>query len=291
VFGPQSTAPSDCSTGGTTVGTASVSGDGTYHPSDGFTPGSAGDYWWYASYGGDSNNNSASTSCGVVETVVPDTSAPVISISTPEANAIFTRGQVVDADYSCTDPDGAADVASCTGPVPSGSPLPTKVVGVHTFTVTAADQAGHRSSRTHSYTVYAANGSGQMTVSPSTASASSAHHTLAFSYKAARGGIWHGELTLAVPPWWSIPSLSETAPGYVTASEGKVSVSGRTITVSMPSLASKHTLTITYGSTAHRGPGASDPSTIGTQTWKAEERSLPRGTLTNLAASPQIKVT
>ena len=63
VFGPQSSAPSDCS-GGTTVGTASVSGNASYSPSAGFTPGSVGDYWWFASYGGDSNNTSTNSGCG-----------------------------------------------------------------------------------------------------------------------------------------------------------------------------------------------------------------------------------
>ncbi len=73
VFGPQSTAPTTCTSGGTTVGTATVSGNNTYHPSAGFTPSSGGDYWWYASYGGDSNNNTATSTCGsgMSLTVVP----------------------------------------------------------------------------------------------------------------------------------------------------------------------------------------------------------------------------
>jgi hypothetical protein len=294
VFGPSSTAPTDCTTGGTTVGTASVSGNTTYHPSAGFTPPSAGDYWWYASYGGDSSNNSASSTCGasMAETVVTaDTSAPSVSISRPGNNAAYTRGEVVDAQYSCADPQGPADVASCTGPVPSGNPLPTQAVGKHTFTVMAADQAGNQSSLTHSYTVYAANGSGQMSVSPSTASASSAHHTLTFAYKAARGGIWRGTLTLTVPAGWSAPSISPTAPGYLTSSEGKISISGRTITVSGLILASKHTLTLTYGSRKAGGPGARTPSATGKQTWLAQEKSIRHGTLTNLAAPPQVTIT
>lgn len=82
VFGPQSSAPSDCASGGTTVGAASVSGDGTYSPSTGFTPSSGGDYWWYASYGGDSSNGAIDSGCGssMAETVV---SAPVVVSSPP----------------------------------------------------------------------------------------------------------------------------------------------------------------------------------------------------------------
>ena len=72
VFGPQSSPPTACTSGGTTVGAANASGNGSYSPSTGFTPGSAGDYWWYASYDGDSNNNSANSGCGasMAETVV-----------------------------------------------------------------------------------------------------------------------------------------------------------------------------------------------------------------------------
>jgi hypothetical protein len=54
------------------VGSGDASGVTGIHPSAGFTPASAGDYWWYASYGGDSGNNPASSPCGagMPETVV-----------------------------------------------------------------------------------------------------------------------------------------------------------------------------------------------------------------------------
>ena len=64
VFGPQSTPPSSCTAGGTTVGTASVNGNGTYQPSASFTPPSPGDYWWYAGYGGDAGDEPTSSACG-----------------------------------------------------------------------------------------------------------------------------------------------------------------------------------------------------------------------------------
>ncbi len=84
VFGPVSSAPTTCSTGGTTVGTATVSGNNTYHPSSGYTPASAGNYWWYASYGGDGNNNSATSTCGtgMSETVVSGSVATKLVITT-----------------------------------------------------------------------------------------------------------------------------------------------------------------------------------------------------------------
>jgi hypothetical protein len=64
VFGPQVSPPSSCTSGGRTVGTASVSGNRTYHPSAGYAPSGAGDYWWYTSYAGDTNNRPAVSACG-----------------------------------------------------------------------------------------------------------------------------------------------------------------------------------------------------------------------------------
>jgi hypothetical protein len=59
------------------VGTASVSGNGSYHPSAGFTPVSAGRYWWYATYGGDPYNHPTASACGaaMASTVVRFSSA------------------------------------------------------------------------------------------------------------------------------------------------------------------------------------------------------------------------
>jgi hypothetical protein len=68
VFGPQSSPPSSCTSGGTTIGTASVNGDGTYYPSDVFTPSTPGDYWWHASYSGSAGDEPASSVCGVLMT-------------------------------------------------------------------------------------------------------------------------------------------------------------------------------------------------------------------------------
>jgi hypothetical protein len=72
VFGPQSSPPASCGSGGTSVGGGNASGVTGIHPSAGFTPARAGDYWWYATYRGDSSNNPAASSCGagMPETVV-----------------------------------------------------------------------------------------------------------------------------------------------------------------------------------------------------------------------------
>jgi hypothetical protein len=96
VFGPQSAPPVSCTAGGTTVGSASVAGNGTYHPSAGFTPASPGHYWWYASYGGDPSDNPAASACGetMAETVVsaapppPDGAKPPAGAATPPVPAL-----------------------------------------------------------------------------------------------------------------------------------------------------------------------------------------------------------
>ena len=59
--------PTTC-TGGTQVGTAVNvgSGNGVYDPSTSYTPTTTGDYFWYATYSGDTNNNSATSSCSAM---------------------------------------------------------------------------------------------------------------------------------------------------------------------------------------------------------------------------------
>ena len=81
-----------------------------------------------------------------------DRTAPSITISAP-ANTTFTLNQVVPASYQCADEPGGSGLASCAGPVPSGSPIDTAAVGSKTFSVQASDTAGNTASRSVSYTV------------------------------------------------------------------------------------------------------------------------------------------
>jgi hypothetical protein len=91
VFGPQASPPASCASG-TTVGAATVSGNAAYVPGAGFTPPSAGDYWWYATYGGDARDDPAASRCGagMTETVVA--AAPAAGPN----NAFVTRSVKVD---------------------------------------------------------------------------------------------------------------------------------------------------------------------------------------------------
>lgn len=85
VFGPRSSPPSSCISGGTTVPAVGIYADGTYHPSGAYTPPSPGDYWWYASYGGDAGDEPAGSACGesMAETTVVPKATPTLSASGP----------------------------------------------------------------------------------------------------------------------------------------------------------------------------------------------------------------
>lgn len=93
-----------------------------------------------------------------VSTTVADTTDPNVVIDAPIADAIYPRGQTVNASYSCTDETPGSGINTCTGPVPSGTPIDTSTVGDHDFTVTATDRAGNTAQVTHTYTVEPATG-------------------------------------------------------------------------------------------------------------------------------------
>ena len=101
VFGPQTTAPTICASGGTVVDRTSVSGNGTYNPSASFTPMTAGTYWWYATYGGDSNNLASTSTCG---SGMPSTTVGGASTNlTANASASGTAGtQIAPSSISAT---------------------------------------------------------------------------------------------------------------------------------------------------------------------------------------------
>jgi dipeptidyl aminopeptidase/acylaminoacyl peptidase len=84
-----------------------------------------------------------------------DTTPPTITIRRPTSGTdridVYTVGQVVLADYECSD-DGSG-VRHCEGPARSGDPIDTRSVGTFDFTVFAADQAGNPVYRTTQYRV------------------------------------------------------------------------------------------------------------------------------------------
>ncbi|HEY7485463.1 MAG TPA: hypothetical protein VH912_13450, partial [Streptosporangiaceae bacterium] len=92
VFGPQASAPGVCTSGGKPVGSASVSGNATYHPAAGFTPTRAGRYWWFASYGGDTGDNPAASACGASMRATVVTALPKITRLT-QSDRRWRRGK------------------------------------------------------------------------------------------------------------------------------------------------------------------------------------------------------
>lgn len=100
VFGPQASAPTTCTSGGTTFGSpVTVSGNTAYHPSAGFTPTQAGNYWLYASYGGDGSNNPAPSACppGSAQKIIVGQALPQLTVSAPgnlAAGGTITNTQV-----------------------------------------------------------------------------------------------------------------------------------------------------------------------------------------------------
>lgn len=74
---------------------------------------------------------------------VLDLKPPHVELRNPPLNtvSVYDVGTTVLADYSCSDPDSPE--ISCTGDVPSGSPIDTSRVGYGTLTVRAVDPVGH----------------------------------------------------------------------------------------------------------------------------------------------------
>jgi hypothetical protein len=83
--------------------------------------------------------------------------APTALITSPADGANFTKGQAVNANYSCSDgasAPGLNPVSGCVGPVADGAALDTSSAGAHTFTVVATSRDGQTSSLTVTYTVW-----------------------------------------------------------------------------------------------------------------------------------------
>jgi hypothetical protein len=99
----------------------------------------------------DSGNESPPVFRSVQVVPPPDTLVPTILITTPAQGAVYRLGQVVNAEYTCTDADSG--IASCNGPVAHGSPIDTATVGTKQFKVTATDNAGNAAEATHTYSV------------------------------------------------------------------------------------------------------------------------------------------
>ncbi len=135
-------------------------------------------------------------------------------------------------------------------------------------------------------------GTGTITRSPIETRVASTGNTITFTYTAGRN-MTAGALAIAVPAGWSAPSTTATAAGFTstTCSGGSVGAVGQTINVTGINMASAATCTVTYGSTASGGPGATAPATGGTGTFTTQQKSSVGGTLINLlTGSPTVAI-
>ncbi len=126
-------------------------------------------------------------------------------------------------------------------------------------------------------------GAGTMTVTPGRVTATH-RTTLRFSYTAAPTGLSpSGEVSVVVPAGWTSPSLSPGQAGYVSASDGQLSVSGQRITLTGVTLGSGQHVSITYAAATAPGPA-------GLATFVTAEGPDGTAALAALRVSPAVTV-
>lgn len=79
--------------------------------------------------------------------------APSVQICAPTTAVTYTRGQLVNASYSCIEGSDGPGVASCAGTVANGQLIDTSTPGPHSFMVTATSRNGQVTVTTVTYTV------------------------------------------------------------------------------------------------------------------------------------------
>lgn len=82
-----------------------------------------------------------------------DTTAPIITVTTPTDGGSVILGSAHTVDYSCADESDGSGLASCSSDVVNGSALDTSTVGAKSFTISATDNAGNTSNKTVTYNV------------------------------------------------------------------------------------------------------------------------------------------
>ena len=155
----------------------------------------------------------------------------------------------------------------------------TSNTGAHTFvTKTRSSASGTLTSIAASpvVTVMAADGSGTMTVSPASVPAGETGQTLTFLFTVPDGGMNFGALWINLPTGGWNGTLSSASSGTISSSSAPFLVTGIT-------LAGGSTITLTL-------TDVTSGTTSGINTFTTKQKTLNTGTLTNIAASPEIEV-
>lgn len=133
-----------------TSGPVAVNGDGAY-PSPGFTPVPAGTYRWIATYSGDSNLGSVSTSCGAAGTVSTiGRMLPSLAVGSAAGGTVGDAASIEATLAAGYNPTGSItfrlfgpDDATCSGsPAFSSDPVAVHGDGVHSSPEFTPDTAG-----------------------------------------------------------------------------------------------------------------------------------------------------
>jgi hypothetical protein len=101
----------------------------------------------------DARDKEGNASSKSAKYTVVDKTPPTIAITAPANGDVYPLGQVVTADYSCSDEAGGSGIATCSGTVADGAAIDTASVGEKSFTVEATDAAGNSASKSVTYTV------------------------------------------------------------------------------------------------------------------------------------------
>jgi hypothetical protein len=104
-------------------------------------------------FGVDASDNASNPNHAEVTYTVVDVTPPTIDIGSPLDGAMIPQHASIAADYQCADEVDGSGLASCVGPVADGADVDTSILGQHTFTVQAIDNAGNPATKSVTYTV------------------------------------------------------------------------------------------------------------------------------------------
>jgi hypothetical protein len=152
-----------------------------------------------------------------------------------------------------------------------GAAVLTAVTAVFLISVVALDSAA------------TVTGPGALTVTPTQVTTGSSDNTLTFTYTAAPAGLSGGELKLTVPKGWTAPQKkAKTAPGFVSASPARLTVSKSILSLKRLTLCGGCSATITY-------TDATAPTTIGPSMFEAAAAGAGKR-VKPLGADPEVTV-